>query len=476
MTTNKVSRWQMTAFALPSIPIAALGLPLVVYLPAFYSQDVGLSYTLVGLIFMLVRLGDVLVDPLVGVFTDRYPSRWGRRRHWMAVSVPLLAVSCYLLFMPLPSAGPVYLTVVLFIVYCGYSLGAITHMSWGAELSTDYDERSTIQGMREFLLIFGMFTVLALPAFIEWSADGHGDGFLKMSAMGWFIIILLPLTIGIAMWSVGERKHVQVTEHIPFAQAWGIIIRNKVLQRLLVADLLVAIAPSVTGTLYIFFTAHVFGLAQSASMLLLIYFVAGFVGVPFWIKISHKFGKHRALALAMFYGAAVLPIVLLFPRGEFWWLFTGFTLYGIAYGASSFLLRSITADFTDYDNLETGQQRTGLYFSLLSLTGKAGSALAVGITYPILDLIGFDANSVNPPEVLNKLAALYVVLPSVVMLAAAFLVWNFPLDKAAQADIRRRLAERDRAHQDDTLQEASEAAAAVVTVGTASGIVDKPAD
>ncbi len=473
MNDNRVSKLQIGAFSLPSIPISALGLPLVVYLPAFYSQDVGLSLTLVGMIFMLVRLGDVLVDPLVGVFTDKFPARWGRRRHWLVISVPLLMVSCYLLFMPLPGAGPIYLTIVLFIVYCGYSLSSITHMSWGAELSNDYNERSTIQGAREFALIFGMFTVLTLPAIIENSAGGHGDGFMKMSAMGWFIIILLPVTIGIAVRMVGERTHVKPAHHVPFAEAWGVIIRDKILQRMLIADLFVAIAPSITGALYIFFTAHVFGLAKSASLLLLIYFVAGFVGVPFWIKIAHRIGKHRALSIAMIYGAVVLPIVLLFPRGEFWWLFLGFTLYGLAYGAGSFLLRSVMADVTDYDNLQTGQQRTGLYFSLLSLTGKVGSALAVGITYPILDLIGFDAKGVNTPETLNQLAALYVVLPSLFMLAAAAVMWKFPLDRAAQEDIRRKLTERDAAHAENPL---TEAAAAVVDVGTAGGLVDKPAD
>lgn len=473
MVENRVSKLQIGAFSLPSIPISALGLPLVVYLPAFYSQDVGLSLTLVGMIFMLVRLGDVLVDPLVGVFTDKFPARWGRRRHWLVISVPLLMISCYLLFMPLPGVGAIYLTIILFIVYCGYSLSSITHMSWGAELSADYNERSTIQGAREFALIFGMFTVLTLPAIIENAAGGHGDGFLKMAAMGWFIIILLPVTIGIAVWMVGERAHVRPQHHIPFAEAWAIIIHNRILQRMLVADLLVAIAPSITGALYIFFTAHVFGLAHSASLLLLIYFVAGFVGVPFWIKVAHRFGKHRALSIAMIYGAIVLPLVLLFPRGEFWWLFTGFTLYGLAYGAGSFLLRSVMADVTDYDNLQTGQQRTGLYFSLLSLTGKIGSALAVGITYPILDLIGFDAKGVNTPETLNQLAALYVVMPSIFMLAAAFVMWKFPLDRAAQEDIRRQLAERDGAHKEHP---AAEAAAAVVQVGTAGGLADNPAD
>src|SRR5690606_3436513 len=120
---------------------------------------------------------------------------------------------------------------------------------------------------------------------------------------------------------------------------------------------------------------------------------------------------------------------------------------------------------------ETGQQRTGLYFSLLSLTGKVGCALAVGITSPILDLIGFDAKGHNTPERLNQLAALYVVLPSLFMLAAAWVMWSFPLDREAQEEVRRQLMERDGAE-----NTATEAAAAAVTLGAGAGLADNPAD
>ncbi|MCZ6617942.1 MAG: MFS transporter [Gammaproteobacteria bacterium] len=56
------------------------------------------------------------------------------------------------------------------------------------------------------------------------------------------------------------------------------------------------------------------------------------------------------------------------------------------------------ADVVDYDNVEVGGQRTGLYFSLLALTAKAGGALAIGITYPLLALVGFDAQGNNSEE------------------------------------------------------------------------------
>ncbi|MEQ9142793.1 MAG: MFS transporter [Parvibaculaceae bacterium] len=472
MSKGRVTRLQIGAFGLPSIPISAMGLPIVVYLPPFYGHDMGLSLTVVGTVFMLARFWDVFTDPVLGMVSDRYPSRWGRRRHWIVIAAPILMVCGYMLFMPSPPVTWVYLAGWMFFLYIGWTLITISHMSWGAELSADYDERSTIQGVREFLLIFGMFTVLALPAIIEQVSDAAAAGPAKIAAMGWFIIILLPITVGLAVWLAPEFPSAP-HQQIPWKRAWAIIAKNRLLQRVLVADLLVNIAPAITGSLYIFFASYVMELPKYASLLLLVYFVAGFVGIPAWIRMSHITGKHKTLAIAMVYGAVTLPLVVFFPRGEFWWLFIGNSLYGVAYGAGSFLLRSIMADVIDTDYLETGQRRTGLYYSLLSMTAKVGAALAVGITYPLLDLIQFTPAGVNPPETLNQFMAMYVTLPAIVMLAAAVIMWRFPLDREAQHDLRRRIEERDGHH---ASHDASDAAAAVTQVGTSSGIVDRPAE
>ena len=470
MSKNRVSRWQIFAFGLPSIPISALGLPIVVYLPPFYAE-LGLSLTTVGTVFMFARFWDVFTDPVLGMVSDRFPSRWGRRRHWIVASVPLLMIPTFTIFMPPETVDWTYLAGWMVVLYIGWTLITISHMSWGAELSPDYDERSTIHGMREFLLIFGMFTVLALPAIIEWTTGGAGRR-ASVEAMGWFILILLPITVGLAVWKVPEWKSAP-HEHIAWQKAWAIILRNRLLQRVLLADLLVGVAPGITGALYLYFAADVMQLPKFASLLLLVYFVAGFIGIPLWLRVSHMAGKHKTLAIAMAYGAVSLPLVIFFPKGEFWWLFVGNSLYGIAYGAGSFLLRAIMADVTDYDFLETGQQRTGLYYSLLTMTQKVGAALAVGITYPILDLIGFDPNGTNTAETLNQLLILYVSLPALFMLAAAFVMWGFPLDRKAQQELRAKITAKRGEHEP---HDATDAAAAVTGYGTAGTIADQPAE
>ncbi|EGY01074.1 major facilitator transporter [Nitrospirillum viridazoti Y2] len=91
------------AYAAPTVGLAALGLPLLIYLPDYYGTVVGLPLGLVGMAFLVARLVDIAVDPLVGVLTDRTRSRHGRFRLWLAVGTPLLMISVRTLFMPPPA-------------------------------------------------------------------------------------------------------------------------------------------------------------------------------------------------------------------------------------------------------------------------------------------------------------------------------------------------------------------------------------
>ncbi|MBC6476834.1 MAG: MFS transporter [Hormoscilla sp. GM7CHS1pb] len=326
------------------------------------------------------------------------------------------------------------------LLYVGFTLLSISHLSWGAELSPDYDDRSRVYGWREFALLFGMLAVLALPAAIEHFLGAKVE--IKIASMGWFVIILLPITVAIAVWMVPERP-VPDPPGMPWQQATQILLKNKPLQRLLLADLLLGLVPGIIGSLYIFFVSYVMDLAEVASLMLLVYFIAGLLSIPGWIWISCRLEKHHTFVIAMIYGSITLPMLLLVEAGSTRFSMLVLGLYGLASGAGSFLLRSMMADVTDRDNLETGIQRTGLYFSLLTLTNKIGYAVAVGITYPMLDWIGFIPSGTNTAQTIEGLKYMFIFLPIPLTLLAALLMWNFPLNSKRQQELRRLIDERD---------------------------------
>ncbi len=433
----------LLAYAAPAAPISAMGLPIAVYLPPFYAGEVGLGLSLVGSIFMLARFWDVVTDPLLGILSDRFWTRWGRRRHWIVVGTPIIMVAAYKVFIPETPVSGSYLLGWMLVLYVGYTLLTISHLSWGAELSPDYNQRSRVQGWREIFLIAGMITVLALPAVIERSGSATA-GADRVAAMGWFILLLLPLTVTLAVTKVPERPAVP-SPSIGWRGGLAAIVENRPLRRVLLMDLLAGYGGGIVASLFLFVAASVLQLGSWASFMLLAYFASGVLCIPFLLRVSYRLGKHRTLALSSIFNGATVPLILLVPPGSVAWALPLLILFGVNMGIGPLLFRSIMADVADEDRVRSGAQRTGLYFSLLTMTNKVGVALAVGSIYLLLDWIGYSPVGENAPEAVRGLGYLFTLPSAMVSFLVAAIMWNFPLGKERQGELRRILEERDAA-------------------------------
>tara|TARA_R110002124_G_scaffold51746_6_gene149380 strand:+ start:1010 stop:2434 length:1425 start_codon:yes stop_codon:yes gene_type:complete len=426
-----LSRWTLLAFALPAAPISAMGLPLVVHLPPFYAGTLGLGLTVVGSIFMLARFWDVFTDPVLGVLSDRYETRWGRRRHWIVLSVPIMLLSVYMIFMPQGEVTATYLIFWLFVLYVGWTLLTISHISWGAELTSDYFQRSRVQGAREVLLILGMVFVLILPIVVVGMFPENADH-VGVASMGWFVIILLPITVAIAVWRVPEQTAPR-PEHVPFREAVQVLVNNRPLRFVLAADLISGVSGGIVASLFLFLANDAFKLTQSQSyQMLLAYFLSGVLFIPLLLVISRKLGKHKTAALSALFNAVSVPLILLVPEGDVEAALAVWILCGVNMAAGPFLFRSIMADVADHDSVLTKQTRTGLFYSLLTSTNKVGAALAIGLSYMMLDVIGFVPRGENTAAAIDGLRMVYVWPAVVISAIVAVILWYFPLDEVQQ--------------------------------------------
>ncbi len=95
-----VGRWRLALYGAVNLPTSVVGLPIALYIPAFYSENLGLSLVAVGALIALSRLTDVVTDPLIGILSDRWHTRFGRRKPWMAFGTPLKLLSLWMLFVP----------------------------------------------------------------------------------------------------------------------------------------------------------------------------------------------------------------------------------------------------------------------------------------------------------------------------------------------------------------------------------------
>ena len=335
-------------------------MPVAVYLPRFYTEGMGLSLVTVGAIFTLARIWDVITDPVMGIVIDKFDTRWGRRKHWIAISIPILVLSVWMVFMPnQESVSAGYLLFWLIVLYVGYTMLAIAHQSWGAELALTYDDRSRLFGWREIFVIAGMTVVLGIPATLE--LTGMSSQSAKVASMGWFCLILFPLLVVPTLTMVPDT-HSKPQSSVPWAEAMKVLASNNLLWRLLAADLASGFGTAVSGALYIFVAATYFKLPEHASIALLFYFLASFLAMPIWLKLAYKVGKDVALKIALLYAVVInLGLIPIAQEGSVVVLW-GFTIaFGVAFGAAPTLLRSMMADLTDEDELRSGQKRPGLF-------------------------------------------------------------------------------------------------------------------
>ena len=444
----------IAAYASPGMPIAALGLPLIVHLPPFYSGTVGLSIGLVGLVFMLTRFWDVFTDPLMGWAADRFQTRWGRRRPWIIASVPIVMLASYMIFLPPAGVGWLYLLGWMLFLYIGWTMLTISHLSWGSELSGNYHQRSLVQGAREGFVIVGMILALSLPALIQYVGEGTAEEVQRdaIGSMGWFIILLLPLTVLIAAAKVPEQKFVH--KYVSLRETLQVFRTNRPLRHLLGADFSLALSLGIVSSMFLFLIVDTLKLDRGiANLLLISYFIVGISSVPIFVKIAKHFGKHRAQVISSAFTIVTLPTIFILPEGNVLAALAVWALLGLNMGAGAILLRSMTADVCDEDCIQTGSERMGLFYAMLTMTTKIGLAMSIGLIYPLIGWTGFVHGGENNSEILFQIKVIYVVFPAMMNLIAMILMWGYPLDQKRQEANRQILEARhiDKAEKTDEM-------------------------
>lgn len=434
--------WLLLVYGLPALALAIPTIPVYVQLPSFYATEIGLSLGAVGGALLAARLLDVVTDPLIGVLSDARPTRFGRRKPWIALGALLGGYAMMQLFLPPPGAGAAYLLLWAALLYLGWTLVAIPYAAWGAELSADYHERARITSLREGASLLGVLAAGALlaggPQF-GWSpAD-------TQASVGIAAILIGAPTLALLLWLVPEARAAAAGPVSPKLGALlGGLQRNPPFLRLILAWLLNGLANGLPAALFPLYLRHVLQVGEHLQgMLIFAYFASGIAAIPLWLRLSRRIGKHRSWCAAMLLCCAAFILVPFLAPGQ-WQLFLVVCLVtGAALGADLALPPALQADVVDYDSWKFGRPRAGLLFALWSMASKLALAAAVGIAFPALDWLGFKATAAeNTPQALLSLVVIYALVPVVIKLITVTLVWNHPLTSRRHRAIRHRLARR----------------------------------
>lgn len=418
---------------------------MAVFVAPMYAEQLGLGTTMVGLIFMILRFWDLGTDPVMGWLVDSRPTKHGRIKHWLIASVPILMLGGFFMFMPMgETVSPAYLVIWLTVLWLGFTMLQTPHQSWVPMITTAYDERSRFFMWREIVNTITLLTLLIVPTLlaINYGIERRG----QVQVMGAILLIVLPVTVLLAVLFVPDPA--PKTDEKPMQFSWDAIkvaFRNPNMMRVLMVEILVGIAIAGTGGTFLFAAQWGFGVIGYAPIILMVFFIAGFGAMPLWVRLSERTEKHTIFIVTCVW--SIVTYLLYFPFSGWAAQYPGddqelvragilaipAVVSGLGYGTPFILVRSMVADIIEAEHANTGENRSGMYYSFMSGAYKTGASFAIGIPYILLGAwVGFDPSGENGPDVVRGLMLVFVGVPVVSYTLAALILRDYRLTRTEQ--------------------------------------------
>lgn len=445
-TSRKVPWWVKLAYAAPSFAGSAMVIPLTVTMPKFYSDTVMVPLAFIAIGIAIARSIDAITDPLVGWMSDHTKSRWGRRKPWVLAGAPLAALLFYLLLSPpewlTPQQAGIWFAVLFSIYFIAQTIEAVPALSWGAELSPDYNERSSIYAVRAFLIAIGTLVAAVFPNFLT-AFLGDGNQRQVFQIMAVFYAILYVLTILIQVKVVPRNPEFDKSEGNPLVPGLRRALRNKPFKVIMLSAVMTAIPAAVPAVLVPFFVEHIIKADDPnkwVGIFLFAYLFFGLLFVPFWYWATKRFGKSKAMILAntwSLFGGVAMYFVGPMGVGPALVLFT---LMGASSMTIHVVIPSMLADAIDYDELLTGKRREGQYTAFYNVVLKFVSIPASSIPLGVLALSGYVPGPVQTEKVLFTINAMTTLFPAIFSFGGIVVISRYRLTGQVHQNIQHGIA------------------------------------
>ena len=434
--------FKILAYGLPALPLASLYFSIYVLIGEFYFKNYGLALSIIGSIFIIIRLFDAFTDPIMGYISDNFPLRFGKRKPWVLIGGILFIFSTWMLFVPIYKSVDVeYFFFWLFISAIGWTIAYAPYYAMGAELSMDYLERSKVTFCRELFTILGIIFASLLYSIsfdfdnkIFKSGIGTNIGLFQICI---FSSIFFVLSMFLFLISKSNSKEVSYDKNniLNIFEIFISLKKQKLMRKLLFSHFINGLANGLPPALFVFYVNSVLKSPEFTGILLFLYFLGALVGVPLWIFISNKLDKHRVWCYAMIYSCFIFIFVLFLKEYDLIFFAIICILSGLALSADLAIPSSIQADIIDLEYLKTGKRLTGQFFAFWGLVSKAAIAISTGMALILLDIIGFKSDENNGKNILFAVSFIYAGLPIILKMFSIYLMWNFKLDKKTHSEI-----------------------------------------
>jgi len=412
------------------------------YALKYLTDTVGIAAAVAGILLMVGKIVDAFWDPVLGFLSDHTRSRWGRRRPYLLFGSVPLALAMWWFFTNPRIADPAFAVVwglaAFILLNMSYSVVNIPYSSLTPELTTDYHERSNLNGYRFMFAVVGtLIGGVAVDPVIRLFGGAGGDRSLGFSMVGLLFGGLMLVTAMITGLTVREPQRASGTKaEKGFIRTYLSVFRNGAYLIVLIAYALYLIGLTFLQSAITYYFTYIYGNEGLQTLALGILLVVAMVFIPVSVVVSRRIGKKLAFQICLFIlGTSSLALFFL---GHVFGpnFFLGMMVYsGIGVGFGYVAPYAMVPDTIEVDAVRSGKRNEGAFYGIWLFTSKIGQALAWLATGLVLALGHYVANIAQAGTA--KLAIRFLVgpLPALFLFGALVLIQFYPLDEKTYASI-----------------------------------------
>jgi glycoside/pentoside/hexuronide:cation symporter, GPH family len=463
---RRLSFWTKLLYGSGDWGISSMGMMRAIFYAIYLTDVVGLEPRLASFGALIGIVWDAVNDPIIGILSDRLHTRWGRRRpflFWFAIPFGFSFITLW----SAPNWGSqtallVYVTLSFMLADTLQTLVSVPFLSLTPELTSDYDERTTLTSYRSFFQLAGaLIVVIAAPALVDVVLASGGtqqQGFMLAGTIFGGIGAIPLLLIGLF---VRERATPEQTEAIPFRETLKAAWQNIPFRYAVGIHMLNWSAVDMIGVIFPYFllywvgrgdllaSVHIFGfdLAYESAFFGILMSVC-IVFIPFWLWMARWRNKREAYMLGMSFWVVIELIIFAIQPGEIAYLLTLAVLAGVGVSAAYTLPDSMFADVIEWDELRTGRRQEGIFYGIRTLIRKLTGALVIFITLQLLGWSGYVSPSngvlhfTQTASALGMIRLLVSPFGAAMLCGTIILAWRFPLSREKYERIQKMLEER----------------------------------
>jgi GPH family glycoside/pentoside/hexuronide:cation symporter len=430
---GKLTRGKKLMYGVGDIGFSLTSTILGVYFLFFMIEVVGLRPGIAAIPILIGKIWDFVNDPIFGHISDRTRTRWGRRRPYLLFgALPLAFTFTMLWYKPgyeSTAALVAYYSVAYIIFEASATMLYMPYFALTPELTSDYDERTSLTSYRMFFSILGSLLAFTLPAIIV--GEFTPENAPKVLLMGAIFGLASALPMFITFFGTEEREDYSdldkptifeslksVWKNVPFRYGLGIFLATWISVDILQSSLL-------------FYVKFVVQREAQNEIIMATIFVVAMFALPIWNWVSNRWSKRHAYMYGIaFWGVVQLALITMGPSTPLWIILVLCSMAGIGVAAAHVLPWAILPDAIEWYEYQTGERHEGMFYSITTLARKITSTGTVPLIGLVLEITGYQPNIAQQSvEAVKGIKMVIGPIPAVLLALGIFIAYKYPLDR-----------------------------------------------